>query len=392
MIEHNTLYDWQKDAFQEWNKDKKNIVQAPTGVGKTLFAMYCIQQVRQSTIIIVPTIVLMRQWKQEILEHLDVKEENVGLYYGEKKELKPITIAVINSVREEDLSKFGMVVCDEIHRYASAENIKPLKRSSFNVKLGITATLQREDGLHNELVQYIGSVCYGYRQKEAIEDGVLNKFTLINSGVDMPLEEKRVYDGVDMYVKENLRAFGNNFQAVVGLAKNYKHPDSRKASELMKKISTRRLMYSNCSAKIHRVSELVKKHKDDQVIIFNEFIGMAEQIYDRLVDDCVKVGIYHSNAKDLSVIKQFSDGKIKVLVAVKSLNEGLNVRNANVGIMVSANTIRRNTVQRLGRVIRKVEGKNAYFYQLYCKFTKESVDVQKRTALLSGLAEKVEYL
>jgi superfamily II DNA or RNA helicase len=248
-----------------------------------------------------------------------------------------------------------------------------------------------EPDRYAELIECIGPVVYTYNPAQALEDGILNTFQLINVGVEMPLDEKKMYDEAHMFVTDTLRQFGNNFTKAIEIAKNYKHPDTKLAQRLLQKISLRRMLYSNSSAKIPKVIELCERHKLDKVIIFNEFIGMAEDIYDKLIENSVPCGIYHSNAKDLQVIKDFTDGKIRVLVAVKSLNEGLNVKSANVGIMVSGNTVKRNTIQRLGRVIRKEKGKKAFFYQMYCHYTKEAVDVQKRNSLFRDLAETISW-
>jgi len=84
----------------------------------------------------------------------------------------------------------------------------------------------------------------------------------------------------------------------------------------------------------------------------------------------------------LKIIDDFAKGNINILVAVRSLNEGLDIKSANVGIIVSGYTVRRDTIQRLGRVIRKEDNKKAYFYQLYCKYTKEAKDVSNRSATM----------
>lgn len=393
MIDKDKLYDWQKEAFQKWTENAlKGIAVAPTGVGKTTYALFCMQTIRKKTIIIVPTIILMKQWKEEIMKQLQVPEEKIGFIGDGHREDKPITIAVINSVREEDLSRFYMVICDEIHRYGSIENIKPLMNSNFTVKLGITATLERQDNAEELLKQYIGNVIYKYEQKEAIQDNILNKFTLINKGVEMTPVEKKAYDESDIVVKNGMREFNYDFIELQEVVKNFRHPDNETASTVFKAISERRKLYSNSVSKINAVVDLVMQHKNDKIIIFNEYIGMAETLYERLTEKNFLVGIYHSQTKDQEVVDDFANGKISVLVAVKSLNEGLNVKNANVGIEVSRNSVKRNIIQRLGRLIRKQEGKQAYFYQIYCRYTKEMDDVKKKSSLLSEIAEKIEWI
>lgn len=389
MIDENKLHKWQTEAYTEWNKTKQGIIVGCTGSGKTLFALYCMLKEKKSTIIIVPKIALMKQWKEEILKHLLVTEDKIGFFYGKEKNIKPITIGVLNSLRTEDISKFSMVVVDEIHNICSDENIKILEDINVDVRLGLTATLQREDLKHELVKKLIGEVVYSYDVGDAIKDDIISKFSIINVGVEMSIEEKRLYETKDVIIKEGMREFDYNFVNVVSLAKNFMNPLSRKARSLMKEISIRRLCYSNSNAKISKVVEIVKQNKGKKIIVFNEYIGMAEQIYERLIEEYCLVGIYHSKAKDLNVIKQFSEGKVNVLVAVKSLNEGLNVEDAEIGIIVSGNNVKRNTIQRLGRIVRKKESGSAVLYQLYCKFTKEATDVQKRSNTFKKCATEI---
>jgi len=392
MIRYEDLYDWQKQAYQSWiEADKNSIIEGGTGIGKSIFALYCIQEERKPTIIIVPTKALMYQWKEEVIKNLGVSEDKIGLIGDGHREYKPITIAIINSIRQEDLTKYSLLTLDECHKYPSVENIKPIERSNNQYRLGITATLQREDNRHKLLEEYIGRVSYRYTQADAVKDGILNTYEIINVGVNLSLEEQHAYDELDIKVKRGMQLFNNDFVVLQRQLKNYMHPNFRVASETIKSIGDRRQLYSNSRTKIKKVLEIVEEHKNDKIIIFNEYIGMAEAIYDRLLEEKYLVGIYHSTSKEKKVIDDFAEGKISILVTVKSLNEGLNVPSVNVGIVVSGNNVRRNTIQRMGRILRKQEGKKAVFYQLYCKNTKEYQDVRKRSELFRGIADSIIF-
>jgi len=149
MIEHNMLRDWQKSAYVKWLMGGCNgIYLGCTGSGKSIAAMYCVQEKDVPTIIVVPTIALMNQWREEIAKNMDISLDAVGAVGDGQKDLKKITVAVINSVRNMDLSQFDMIVLDEAHRYGSLENIRPILQNRFKYKLGLTATLKRSDGRH----------------------------------------------------------------------------------------------------------------------------------------------------------------------------------------------------------------------------------------------------
>lgn len=385
MIEHTMLRDWQSKAYVKWIMSGGNgIFLGCTGSGKSIAAMYCLQQKKVRTIIVVPTIALMHQWRVEISKHFELAIDEVGSIGDGNREVKEITVAVVNSVRDMDLSEFEMIILDEAHRYGSFENIRPIMNNEFKYKLGLTATLHRTDGQHKELEKLIGPVCYEYTTEDAVKQGVLSKFKIINVAIDLLPTEKDKYESHTRTIDQN--SFNGMFQAI----NDHGHPKWHEAIAAVRATAWRKAVISNAKNKMFALVEIVKENKDKKIIIFNETIKMAELERKILKKEGFESEIYHSKSKNQDAIERFRSGEVKILVSVKSLNEGLDVKDVDVGIRVAGTNQDRDTIQRLGRGLRVVEGKEgAKYYQIYCNDTIEKWQITKNTKVIRSAAEEV---
>ena len=279
-----------------------------------------------------------------------------------------------------------MIVLDEAHRYGSFENIRPIMQNEFKYKLGLTATLKRSDGKHKELENLIGPVCYEYTTQDAVQEGVLSKFEIINIGINLLQDEKEKYDKHTNMIDQN--SFQGMFQAI----NNQGHPKWHQAIKAVRATSWRKSVISNAKEKMDALIEIVKNEKDKKIIIFNETIKMAELERKLLKKEGFNSEIYHSKKKNQESIEKFRLGEVNILVSVKSLNEGLDVKDVDVGIRVAGTNQDRDTIQRLGRGLRVVEGKDgAKYYQIYCDNTIEKWQIIKNTNVIKSAAEKVTW-
>lgn len=385
MIETKFLRKWQLDAYNEWVKNDCNgIYLGCTGSGKSIAAMYCIQEMKTDAIIVVPTIALMNQWCEEISENFDIPIEDIGKIGDGYNIKKHLTVAVVNSVRDIDLSFFTMIVLDEVHRYGSIENIKPIMNNDFKYKLGLTATLERLDGRHKLLEELIGLVVYEYNTEDAVKEGILSNFEIINVSVDLNSDEREKYN------KHTKTIDSNSFPNMFNVINDRSHPKFFKAVSAVRATSWRKAVISNAKEKMDKLIQIIDEEKDKKIIIFNETIKMAEEERKILKKRGYESEIYHSKSKNQSAIENFKDSKVKILISVKSLNEGLDVKDVDVGIRVAGTSQNRDTIQRLGRSLRVVEGKSqARYYQLYCDDTIEKWQIIKNTNAIKSAADKV---
>ena len=351
--------------------------------GKSLAAMYCIQERNVNTLIVVPTIALMNQWVEELRINFGT---DIGMLGDNQNRIEKITVAVVNSVRSKDLSYFDMIVLDEVHRYGSIENIRPLLQNEFKYKLGLTATLKRSDGEDKKLTDLIGPVVYEYTTEDAVKQGILSKFEIINIGVDLNELERQKYNKYTEIVNRD------GFQGMFQVVYNQGHPMWHKAVSAVRNTTWRKAVISNAKNKMKTLIEIVKKEKDKKIIIFNETIKMAELERKLLKKEGFHSEIYHSKKKNQEAIEKFKSGEVNILVSVKSLNEGLDVKDVDIGIRVAGTNQDRDTIQRLGRSLRIVEGKQSKYYQIYCKDTIEKWQITKNTNVIKSASEKVTWL
>jgi RNA polymerase primary sigma factor len=171
------------------------------------------------------------------------------------------------------------------------------------------------------------------------------------------------------------------------------HPMWHEAVAAVRATTWRKSVISNAKGKMNALIDIVKKEKGKKIIIFNETIKMAELERKLLKKEGFESEIYHSKSKDQNSIEKFRNGDVNILVSVKSLNEGLDVKDVDVGIRVAGTNQDRDTIQRLGRGLRVVEGKKgARYYQLYCKNTIEKWQIIKNTNVIRSAAERVIWL
>lgn len=386
MILEDFLRPWQKEAYSNWMKNGEvGIFLSSTGSGKSMAAMYCIQEKNVNTLIVVPTIALMNQWKEELVKNLDKTE--IGQFGDGVINKRPISVAVINSIRERDLSYFEMIILDEIHKYGSIENIKPIMNNKFKYKLGLTATLKRSDGQHELLEKLIGKVIYEYNTAEAVEDGILSKFEIINVSIDLIESEKEKYNKYTKIIDNS------NIKNIFRVINDRSNPNWFKAIQIVRTISWRKSLISNAKEKMNLLLKIVEKEKENKIIIFNETIKMAEEERKLLKKNGYISEIYHSKSKNQEAIEKFKRGDVKILISVKSLNEGLDVKDVDVGIRVAGTNQDRDTIQRLGRSLRVTDGKvKAKYYQLYCEDTIEKWQIVKNTNVIKSASDKVTWI
>ncbi len=373
------LYDWQTKALDSFEKNHgRGIVVAVTGVGKTYFALNAFKKLKVSTLIVVPTIALLEQWKAELIE-IGVKKEDIGLYYGLKKDMNTVTVAVINSVADlQNLDiDFKFLIMDEIHRYGSESWSNLLLNNNFKYRLGLTATLERTDGNHDVLTQRVGKVIYQYSTLDAVDDELLNEFSIVNVGLALPPNERAYLVKLDRDIADIMKKFDNDFSKVTYAVKK----GNREAGKVLALVGRRKKFYNNSLPKICKAVKLIMDNLDKKIIVFGEFMESVDILYNMLKKEGVQPYVYYSgsksskfnlNAKDKQeVLDTFGKRKSGVLLTVRALDEGLNSPDLSVAVWLGGSSVSRQAIQRMGRILRKKEGKKPVFYFLYYRDTKD---------------------
>ena len=415
------LYQWQKRCLAAWEKNgRRGIVNVVTGAGKTVLALEAWKRLRSfypelRLRIVVPTIPLANQWKQALLRIAETEEERPGLFGGDRRDRydRRVMIYIINSARkalsvhiQKELSLYHPVflICDECHHYQSKENRKIFRFAEENMDffddfyfcMGLSATpFDTADDAF--LKRVLGREIFRYGFDQGREEGVISPFFLCSVSVSFLSEESRAYAELSEKIRVLLARIykiypslkglpeADFMRALTGIAKKADMDPSEPAAAFLLLTYRRKEISVLAECRTRCCRELLKRlDSSDRVLIFCERIEQAEAVCRNISRfGPGKCGLYHSGMTREArkrVIEAFRENTLRILVSCRCLDEGIDVPDANIGIVMSSSAVPRQRIQRLGRVIRRREGKDAAC--LYYLYVREASD---DAAYLSGL-------
>lgn len=389
------LRDWQILAFDEFkNQNYKGILSVATGKGKTIFAIHCINQLNSfkknfRTAIIVPTVNLLKQWKDELVKFCAIDESEIGVFYGGQKDdyqNKRIMIFVVNSAVINDHLKemnqesgFDFLIGDECHHYG-ADIFSKIFDSNFKYALGLSATPEREDDdIGNEkLIKGLGKKFFELKH---LDDPIaIPKFVINNINLDLTHEEESEYEknGLElMKLTTSLEELGLDSTDKEFFKKVKELADKRNGIALryLKFVSKQATLKYNAQNKLQLVLELIKLHKNQKIIVFCERIQFVNDLFKLVEQEGLLVYQVHSGMSKnevLNTLEQFKDSKESILIAPRIIDEGYDVPDASVAIIAAFTKSSRQIIQRDGRILRKnSDEKIAIRYALILKNVEE---------------------
>lgn len=362
---------YQAEAIAAWQRAGcRGIVVLPTGAGKTLVAMLAIAHLRVCTLVVVPTLDLLTQWRRALIDVLGAPASEVASYGGGKQDLAPLTVITYDSaaIHTRSLNQFGLIVFDEVHHLPALSYRLAAQGTVAPYRLGLSATPERTDGLERDLATLVGPQIYR-RSPQALRRHLASfkeqRIELALSG-----QERTAYDAAMATYRSYLRAkriritSPEDFQRLV-IWPSASDPRARVA--MLAHREARRLAL-NAGAKLNTLVELLERHRDDRVIIFSEFNALVNQVSRYLLIP----SITHKTpaAEREALLDGFRSGRFSKLVTGRVLNEGVDVPDANVAIVLSGTGTRREHIQRLGRILRPKTGP-AVLYELLSGETSE---------------------
>jgi len=387
-----SLRTWQIEALDAWHEQgDRGVAAVVTGGGKTIFAYACmadlIKRVPESRfVILVPTVALQDQWAVGLSDDLGVAASELALFGGGRKHPKPgrVNLMVINTGRTHapPISAAGptMLIVDECHRVASPINAQALAGAHI-ATLGLSATPEREyDDLFSEVIEpALGPIIFEYDYNQARADGVISPFELANVAVDLDAGERQRYDKLT-------RQIGAMYK---------RHQKGEDVEDRLHHLLRERARVSaSAHARLPAAVRLVEQHRRERVIVFHEQIDAANILTRTLANRRHRVAAYHSAlgpALRQDNLRMFKRGEIDVLVTCRALDEGVNVPDASVAVLVASTSSTRQRIQRLGRVLRPAPGKRrALIYTLYAA-EPEAERLRSEAEHLVG-AEGVQWL
>lgn len=420
------LYPWQEECLEKWKEAQfHGIVNVVTGAGKTVLALAASAYLRTYLAnaddpegkqlrvrIVVPSVPLAGQWLRElrsVLPALGIEHPKCGLYYSGHKGMpdQDYMIYVLNSARfsiaRHILSDIRqgfsvLLIVDECHRCASPENQRIfgfLKQEAASwqaevqkryYSLGLSATIRSED-YETVLKPALGREIYRYHFSSAVRDGYVSRFAIFHTALSFSASELREYAVLSDQMSALFHYLADCYPHLRGLEGPRLFAALRKIAEsdgedseaslylnlAYKRKTVSCMAASRVSAAVSLVQQLEPSAK---ILIFGERIGQAEQVWQELDARYPgRVGRYHSQMSiqaKRNTMEAYRDGRLRILVSCRGLDEGIDVPEASVGIVLSGSSVSRQRIQRLGRILRRREDQSpACLYYFYIKESSE---------------------
>ncbi|MDX9721807.1 MAG: DEAD/DEAH box helicase family protein [Myxococcota bacterium] len=370
-------FEHQREALDAWNATGgQGVVVLPTGSGKTFLAELAIAKIARSTLVLTPTIDLMSQWYDTLCAAFD---QPIGLLGGGSHDPQALTISTYDSayIHIENLgNRFGLLIFDEVHHLPSSSYALAAECAIAPYRLGLTATPERSDDAHQRYPKLVGPIVY-QKAIKALAGTHLSDYDVLHVEVELSPEERRLYDEeralyLDFLRKNGIRmSSGGGWQDFVRSSSR-----STQGRRALRAYQQQRRIALGCVNKLDYLAMLLRRHRQDRVIVFTNDNATAYAISRRFLIPTITHQTPVRERKTL--LERFNDGSYPCLVTSKVLNEGVNVPAANVGIVLSGSGSVREHVQRLGRILRRVENKHALLYEIVARATHEEFVSERR--------------
>lgn len=374
---HRAPRPFQSEALTAWQKQgARGVVVLPTGAGKTQLAMMAIDARRRSTLVIAPTLDLVRQW-------YDILKATfggvIGVVGGGEHDVHPLTVTTYDSayLHMESLgNRFGMLVFDECHHLPSPTYALSARLAIAPFRLGLTATPERADGLDAALTGLVGPTVYR-RDIGELAGEYLAEYETERVEVELTPEERLEHDaeraiyrdfvGKNAIVMSSPRGFGEFIMRAA---------HSSEGRRAMKAYRRQRELAFAATAKLGYLEHLFYVHRTDRMLVFTQDNATAHLVARTFL---VPVITHQTKVTERSaILAGFSSGAYGAIVTSKVLNEGVDVPEANVAVVLSGSGSVREHVQRLGRILRQREGKRALLYEIVTARTTETFTSERR--------------
>lgn len=343
-----SVRDYQLDSVKAFLGDGRpglgyGVIVLPCGSGKTITGLAAMSEIKTSTLILAPNVAALHQWKRELLTKTTISEDDIGEYSADRKDIRKVTLCtysmlVYRNTTDDEYHNFnaiasypwGFVIYDEVHMLPA-----PVFRLSASLqsvyRLGLTATLIREDGREKEVFSLVGPKRYDVPWAELEKQGFIA--TAYCHEIRISLSEDAELD----------YALAPRSRKIVIAAKN--------------------------KSKLPVIEYLLERHPGQQILIIGQYIDQLEEIQKRFSFPLITGSM--SNRKREELYQDFRDGRIQVLIVSKVANYAIDLPDASVAIQVSGTFgSRQEEAQRLGRILRP-KSVDSHFYTLVTRHTSE---------------------
>jgi len=365
------LRDYQRKALDAWNAaGRRGVVVLPTGAGKTVVAMKAIEELGSATLVVVPTLVLVDQWRSRLEKAFGV---DIGAVGGGEAVLRCLTVSTYDSamIRANELgNRFMLLVFDEVHHLPAPNYRRIGEMYLAPYRLGLTATLEREDGGHLALRELVGDKVYE-RGVDDLAGTHLSEYSIQTVTLPLTADEQAEYDTQYAEYRRFITGRGihmrsaRDFQRFV--MRSGQDPAARRA--LLGRNRAMDVAF-NSATKIRYLKQLLRENPLKKAIIFTQHNSL---VY-RISREMLIPAITHQTSQDEreDILRKFRSGRYMRIVTSRVLDEGVDVPDASMAVILSGSGSSREFIQRLGRVLRKQAGKSARLIEFVSMGTAET--------------------
>jgi superfamily II DNA or RNA helicase len=372
------LRDYQQEAVENWCKVKTGSIVLPTGAGKTMVALKIMEIVNSPTLIVVPTLDLIKQWTNILSRNFEIEIGQIG---GGIENIQPITVSTYDSayIKAPFIgNKFWFLIFDEVHHLPAPSFRLIAEMLVAPIRLGLTATIEREDHLDEDFPYLIGKSRFQITAKELAKHNYLANYTIERKQTFLSKEENLEY-------KENMIIYHTCLKKI-GLRMNSHGAFKRLIMISSKNNFARRALVArnkamdialNSKSKLTEIGKILSENNNIKTIIFTQHNKLVYEISNNFLIPYITYKSSKEERED--VLTGFKNGRYKAIVTSKVLDEGIDVPDAQLGILVSGSGSSREFIQRLGRLLRpKNDNKQARLIEIVSSGTSETQTSERR--------------
>ncbi|MFA9416911.1 DEAD/DEAH box helicase [Natrinema sp. HArc-T2] len=386
------LRDYQQTALEAWLETDRwadgsipqslgqapaGVLELPTGSGKTVIALKAIERLAVPTLVVVPTIDLLEQWQRELEREFGGE---IGRFGGGEQRLEPITVSTYDSayLKADSVGdRFGFVVFDEVHHLGGKGYREIARLLAAPARLGLTATFERPDGAHEVLEEVVGPLVNRV-DVDSLAGDHLAEYDIKRLEVSLTPEEREEYernqDVFTSYLAKsgiNMQS-GSDYQELVKRSGN----DSDAREALLARQRAREIMLGS-DAKLEALADVLDDHRDERIIVFTAHNDLAYEVSERFLIPTITHQTGATERRE--ILERFREGTYTRIATSNVLDEGVDVPDANVAVVLSGSGSEREFTQRLGRILRPTtDGNRALLYEVVSEGTGEERVADRR--------------
>jgi superfamily II DNA or RNA helicase len=364
-----SLRDYQRRALDNWLRaGLRGCIVLPTGSGKTIVGIKAIEKANTASLVVVPTLDLMDQWTINLSKYFP--NTRIGNLGGGTDDMQPITVSTYDSayIRASFLgNKFSLVIFDEVHHLAAIGYRTIAEQMAAPFRLGLTATIEREDELHKDLPRLVGEVVFQASPNELAREKHLAPYEIERRMVEMLPDELEEYRrNMSIYQqcikKITFQRYTISLEKLIMMSGK-----NRTAREALLARNRAMNIALNSRAKLEELREILAENKGAKTIIFTQHNSLVHEIADRFFIPFITHKTIRDERQD--VLNGFKEGRYMAIVTSKVLDEGVDIPDAELGVILSGTGSTREFIQRLGRLLRPTPdtGSSSSNYENYKK-------------------------